>query len=56
MKFATEGLPFVLTLGLATLVANLLDFWWVGLCLLVLTLAVAAFFRDPDRQDRKSVV
>jgi phosphatidylserine decarboxylase len=49
MKFAPECLPFVLTLGVAALVANLLDLWWVGLCLLVLTLAVAAFFRDPDR-------
>jgi phosphatidylserine decarboxylase len=49
MKFAREGLRFVIPLGLATLVANLLDFWWLGLCLLVLTLAVAAFFRDPER-------
>ncbi|HSD11695.1 MAG TPA: phosphatidylserine decarboxylase family protein [Candidatus Binatia bacterium] len=49
MKFARQGLPFVIPLGLATLVANLLDFWWLGICLLMLTLAVAAFFRDPER-------
>ncbi len=49
MKFAREGLPFVIPLGLATFVANLLGFWWVGFCMLILTLAVAAFFRDPER-------
>jgi phosphatidylserine decarboxylase len=50
MKFASEGFPFVLTLGGAMLVADLLGFWWVGLALLVLTLGVAAFFRDPERE------
>lgn len=49
MKFAREGLPFVGGLGVATLVVGLLGFWWVGLFLLILTLAVASFFRDPDR-------
>jgi phosphatidylserine decarboxylase len=49
MKLAREGLPFVIPLGLATFAANLLDFWWVGFCMLILTLAVAAFFRDPER-------
>ncbi len=49
MKFAREGVPFVLGLGGATLLAVLLAFWWVGLFLLVLTLAVASFFRDPER-------
>ena len=39
----------MIPLGLTTLAANLLDFWWVGLCLLILTLAVATFFRDPER-------
>jgi len=50
MKLAREGLPFVLSLGVAVLIADLLGFWWVGLCLLVATLAVAAFFRDPERE------
>lgn len=50
MKFAREGVPFVLVLGAATVVVDLLGYWWVGLVLLVLTLAVASFFRDPDRE------
>ena len=50
MKFAREGIPFVLFLGTATLVAQLLGYWWVGLALLVFTLAVASFFRDPERE------
>jgi phosphatidylserine decarboxylase len=49
MKLAREGVAFVMALGIATLVANLLGYWWAGLVLLVLTLAVASFFRDPDR-------
>ncbi len=49
MKFAREGLPLVGGLGVATLVVDLLGFWWVGLFLLILTLAVASFFRDPER-------
>ena len=40
----------MLFLGTATLVANLLGYWWVGLALLVFTLAVASFFRDPERE------
>ncbi len=50
MKFAREGLPFIAALGIATLAADLLGFWWVGLFLLLLTLAVASFFRDPERE------
>lgn len=49
MKFAREGLPIVLVLGIMTLVLNLLGWWWPGLGGLTLTLAVAAFFRDPER-------
>ena len=49
MKLAREGVAFVMALGIATLVADLLGYWWVGLGLLVLTLAVASFFRDPER-------
>ena len=50
MKFAREGLPYICALGVATLVVDLLGSWWVGLFLLVLTLAVASFFRDPERE------
>jgi phosphatidylserine decarboxylase len=39
----------VMALGVATLAADLLGYWWLGLFLLVSTLAVAAFFRDPER-------
>jgi phosphatidylserine decarboxylase len=49
MKLAREGFAFVMALGVATLGANLLGYWWLGLFLLVSTLAVAAFFRDPER-------
>jgi phosphatidylserine decarboxylase len=49
MKLAREGVAFVMALGVATLVVNLLGYWWIGLALLVLTLAVASFFRDPER-------
>ena len=50
MRFAREGVPFVSVLGVATLVVDLLGYWWLGLALLVLTLAVASFFRDPERE------
>lgn len=50
MKLAREGLPLVAGLGVATLVVGLIGFWWPGLVLLVGTLAVASFFRDPDRE------
>jgi len=50
MKFAREGLPWIAALGIATLVVDLLGFWWVGLVLLLLTLEVASFFRDPERE------
>jgi len=49
MKLAREGVAFVMALGIATLVANLLGYWWIGLGLLLLTLAVTCFFRDPER-------
>jgi phosphatidylserine decarboxylase len=49
MKLAREGVAFVMALGVATLVVNLLGYWWIGLALLILTLAVASFFRDPER-------
>lgn len=49
MKLAREGIAFVMALGVATLAADLLGYWWLGLFLLVSTLAVAAFFRDPER-------
>ena len=39
-----------LVYSLVTLVVFLAGFWWVGLFPLILTLAVASFFRDPERE------
>jgi phosphatidylserine decarboxylase len=47
---AREGLPFILPLGGATLLAFLAGFRGFGLVLLILTLFVVWFFRNPQRQ------
>ena len=49
MHFAREGYPPIFGLGIASLTLNLLGFQTAGLLLLLLTLFVAFFFRDPDR-------
>jgi phosphatidylserine decarboxylase len=49
MHFAREGYPRILGLGIASLFLNLLGFAMLGLLLLLLTLFVAFFFRDPER-------
>jgi phosphatidylserine decarboxylase len=54
LRIAREGLPFIFGMGAVTLVLNLLGWWWSGLAALVATLAVAAFFRDPDREAPES--
>ncbi len=43
-------MPFVFALGASSLIADLLGWWWVGLALLGVTLFVASFFRDPERE------
>lgn len=50
MSIAREGLPLIWGSGIVTLVLNLAGWWWIGLAALVLTFAVAAFFRDPERK------
>ena len=50
MKLAREGLPFVLILAVASVVAAALGFGWGALFLSMLTIAVGAFFRDPERR------
>jgi phosphatidylserine decarboxylase len=49
MRFAREGAPYIFGLGAATLVVGLVGYWWLCLALLAFTLAVASFFRDPER-------
>ena len=50
MHFAREGYPWIFGLGSLSLVLGLLDFHFSGGILLGLTLFVAFFFRDPDRE------
>ena len=49
LHLAPEGASRVLGIAAAALVAWLLGLPWLALPLLILTLAVAAFFRDPER-------
>src|SRR2546428_8018519 len=56
MHFAREGHPYIFGLGLGSLILNLFGFHlnlfgfqMLGLLLLLLTLFVAFFFRDPER-------
>ncbi len=50
MHFAREGYPWIFGLGSLSLVLGLLGFSFSGCVLLGLTLFVAFFFRDPDRE------
>ncbi len=50
MHFAREGYPWIFGLGSLSLVLGLLGFHSSGCILLGLTLFVAFFFRDPDRE------
>ncbi len=50
IHFAREGYPWIFGLGALTLVFGLLGFHSSGWMLLGLTLFVAFFFRDPDRE------
>jgi phosphatidylserine decarboxylase len=50
MHFAREGYPWIFGLGALSLVLGLLGFHSSGWILLGLTLFVAFFFRDPERE------
>ena len=50
MHFAREGYPWIFGLGSLSLVLGLLGFSFSGCVLLGLTLFIAFFFRDPDRE------
>jgi phosphatidylserine decarboxylase len=45
----TEGFPFIIPLGGLTLVAFFAGWTWVAFALLILTLFVIWFFRNPER-------
>lgn len=49
IPFAREGIPFVLMFAFATLILAVLGCAWLAGLLLVLTLLVGHFFRDPER-------
>lgn len=49
MRIAKEGWPLILAAAALTLIALLFGWKVIGLVLFVLTLGVAAFFRDPER-------
>ena len=49
MSIAREGYPLILSSGALALVALTLGWTLLGIILVLVTLAVAAFFRDPER-------
>ena len=49
MSVAREGYRLILTFGALALVALILGWTLIGIILVLVTLAVSAFFRDPDR-------
>src|SRR6266511_3279499 len=49
MRIAKDGYPLILTAGALTILAFLLGWRGVGIVLGLATLAIIAFFRDPER-------
>jgi phosphatidylserine decarboxylase len=49
MSIAREGYPLILSAGVAAMVALALSWTAIGIVLGAVTLALAAFFRDPNR-------
>lgn len=49
MKIAKEGYPIIAIPALLTIIALLLGWNWAAAVFGIVTLAVAAFFRDPER-------
>ena len=45
----SEGIPFIIPLGLVTVIAFFAGFTWVAVLLLFMTLFVIWFFRNPER-------
>jgi phosphatidylserine decarboxylase len=46
----TEGFPFIIPAGMVTLIAFTAGFTWIAVPLLLLTLFVVWFFRNPERK------
>lgn len=49
MRFAPEGYPLILTSAVLAVLALALGWTLIGMILVLVTLAVAGFFRDPER-------
>jgi phosphatidylserine decarboxylase len=45
----SEGFPFIIPLGVMTLVAFVAGFTWIGVLILLVTFFVIWFFRNPER-------
>lgn len=45
----SEGIPFIIPLGVATVAAFIAGFTWIGVLILLATLFVIWFFRNPER-------
>ncbi|MHB8907307.1 MAG: phosphatidylserine decarboxylase family protein [Syntrophales bacterium] len=45
----SEGVPFIIPLGVVTLAAFIAGFTWIGVLFLLATLFVIWFFRNPER-------
>ncbi|MHB9099632.1 MAG: phosphatidylserine decarboxylase family protein [Syntrophales bacterium] len=45
----SEGVPFIIPLGVVTLAAFIAGFTWIGVLILLATLFVIWFFRNPER-------
>jgi len=45
----SEGVPFIIPLGVATVAAFVAGFTWIGVLILLATLFVIWFFRNPER-------
>jgi phosphatidylserine decarboxylase len=49
MRIAPEGIPIALCVGVAGIIAIAIGFHWIGAFVLIVTVLLAAFFRDPER-------
>jgi len=50
LRIVREGFPYILVPALAALLLSVFGYWTVAVVLLLLTLSMAFFFRDPRRQ------